>query len=302
MSTAVIPRSARVAGWTAVALSTVLACFWAYWGAIENFHEGWYYPKLWQNLALMFGQYLPGMLVPMIAAAIAIPRPRLGFAVHCLAAAGFAWRFGVTGGPALVLAAVPALLGVLYLVGRPVPRRRALRIVIGLPLVTAVAAGAYPASRVLTRPDTVDLSMRRIAGNGVDLVWAPAGPGWPDDGFDWAEAERRCAHLSDDGLSLADAPLDLWRLPTVDEVVRTMTWRGENAGGAWDAEARRVSWRVQPDKEAPLWNPRSKVIYWWTADRADENRAFRVVYNGQVHAMSASWGPGYMACRCVRRD
>ena len=33
----------QVIGWIAVAISTIITCFWAFWGIIENFHEGWYY-------------------------------------------------------------------------------------------------------------------------------------------------------------------------------------------------------------------------------------------------------------------
>ena len=32
----------QILGWSAVAVSTGLACMWAWWGSIENFHEGWY--------------------------------------------------------------------------------------------------------------------------------------------------------------------------------------------------------------------------------------------------------------------
>jgi len=33
----------QIAGWIAVGLSAAITCFWAFWGIIENFHEGWYY-------------------------------------------------------------------------------------------------------------------------------------------------------------------------------------------------------------------------------------------------------------------
>ena len=59
-------------------------------------------------------------------------------------------------------------------------------------------------------------------------------------------------------------------------------------------------YRVAPDKEAPLWNPFSRVTYWWTADEVDANRAYRIAYNGQVLAVRKAFGPGYLACRCVK--
>ncbi len=45
-------------GWLAVALSTSIASFWAFWGIIENFHEGWFHESLLLNVGLMFVQYL----------------------------------------------------------------------------------------------------------------------------------------------------------------------------------------------------------------------------------------------------
>ena len=30
----------QIVGWIAVGLSTAVTCFWAFWGIIENFHEG----------------------------------------------------------------------------------------------------------------------------------------------------------------------------------------------------------------------------------------------------------------------
>ena len=251
-------RTRNIAGWTAAAISTFFSALWAFWGSIENFHEGWYYRELWRNFALMFIQYIPWMFIPMVA------------------------------------------LAFLYAYGRPTPVSWARRMVLWVPLATAVVCGAYPGWRSITRPSTVDLSMRHIAGNGVDLVWAPASPGWDERGFSWFEAKNRCDWLTADGTTLAPTPQHLWRLPSVDETVRTMIWRGRNAGGEWDAATHEARYREMPDKEAPLWNPYSMVIYWWTSDEADASRAYIVVYNGRVNSVLKKAGPAYMACRCVR--
>ncbi|MEZ4621513.1 MAG: hypothetical protein R2867_39260 [Caldilineaceae bacterium] len=42
-----------------------------------------------------------------------------------------------------------------------------------------------------------------MAGNGVTLTWAPAGPGWPPEGMDWYAATEGCQYLADDGLTVA---------------------------------------------------------------------------------------------------
>jgi hypothetical protein len=65
-------------------------------------------------------------------------------------------------------------------------------------------------------------------------VWAPEGPGWDTSGFDWFEAKRRCEYLTADGRALATAPQGIWRLPAVDEALRSMVYRGENAGATWN--------------------------------------------------------------------
>lgn len=41
------------------------SAFWAFWGAAETFHEGWYYRELWGNVGLSIVQYFPAMLISM---------------------------------------------------------------------------------------------------------------------------------------------------------------------------------------------------------------------------------------------
>lgn len=289
-------------GWVAVGVSTAVASFWGFWGAIENFHEGWYSASLWENLGLMVVHYLAPMLLVMLLGFIALQWRWVGAMLH-LAAVAVLYNLLELRTPAgLMLEASIVALGWLYVLGRPEPRRRAIQLLLGLPPLVALIFGAYPGWRAITRPDTVDLAMQRIEGNGVSLLWAPAGPGWPMEGLDWYEASRRCAHLTADGSELTVKPQHLWRLPTVEEAVRSGRYRGRNAGGTWDPVTQKPRYAVLPDKEAPLWNPRSPIIYWWTATELDSARALRIVYNGQVHAMEKRWGPGYFACRCVRAD
>jgi hypothetical protein len=283
-----------------VALSTGLSSFWAFWGSIENFHEGWYYRELWRNVGLMLIQYLPWMFVPMVAGLLSLWRLRIGVIAHAALAGAALWFFGPGSAGGRLIAGPLVLLGVLYGFGRAHPVNKARQVLIALPLITGCASGAYPGWRVLTRPTTVDFSLRQIDGDGVRLVWAPAGPGWDEAGFSWFEAQRRCDYLTADGQVLASTRQHEWRLPTVDEVVRTMQWRGENAGGSWDPRTGQATYRATPDKEAPLWNRYSQVIYWWTADEADQNRAYRIAYSGHVLAVRKTSGPAYLACRCVK--
>jgi len=295
-------RFQSVLGWLAVALSAFAGSFWAFWGGIENFHEGWYYHSLLMNLGLMIAQYLSWTLAIVAGGLVAVHWPRIGGVLHATAALAAIYFLRGAGSVVVYGSVVTPLLliGGLYYVGRPRPRRWAAAVVAGLPLLTLVVSAAVPAWNVLTRWDDGDRGTRRVAGNGVDLIWAPAGPGWPADGVSWEEAVRRCRHLTADGTIVAETPQRVWRLPTVDEVVRSQCRHGHNCGGAWEGKTIQPHYATMPDKEPPLWDPYSKVIYWWTATELDEGGACIVVYNGQVwpRPKRAHWG--YLGFRAVR--
>ena len=138
------------------------------------------------------------------------------------------------------------LLGCLYWYGRPQPRRTAYLLATGLPVLTLIVCGVEPATRVAGRVDDGNVQARLVEGNGVRLVWAPDGVGWPRDGVTWHEAVRRCQYLTEDGSTMADVPLNVWRLPMVEEVVRSMSRHGVNSGGVWNEQTKTATYRVWP--------------------------------------------------------
>jgi hypothetical protein len=291
----------QIVGWVAVGLSIAITCVWAFWGIIENFHEGWYYESFWSNLGLMFLQYLSPMLIFMAVTLISIRWPRIGSALHVILAIFMAWFFSAFTNTVIFFLLTPLVgIGALYWFGHPQPRRRAILLAAGLPLLVLVVCGVEPAIRVSQRVDDGVLGARLVHGNDVDLVWAPDGPGWPREGADWFEAQAACQHLSEDGLTLAAESVDIWRLPSVDEAVRSMARHGENSGGVWDAETGEAEYETTPDKESPLWQVHSQVIYWWTATEVDEDHVYMIVYHGQVWAREKKYGPGYLGFRCVK--
>jgi len=245
----------NIAGWIAVILSTAVTCFWAYWGIIENFHEGWFYESLLMNLGLMFAQYLGFMLIFMAATLVALYWPRIGAGLHVFGALVAFWFFGGASNSAILLIMSPLLiLAALYWFGRPQPRRIATYLIIGLPLLTLIISGTEPVLRVSQRSNDGNLAARLVKGNGIALTWAPDGPGWPRAGMDWVEASEACQYLTEDGTTLATTPQNIWRLPTVDEAVRSMARHGENSEGLWDKQTAQASYQTRPDKESPLWN------------------------------------------------
>jgi len=294
-------RKRQIVGWIAVGLSTIITCTWAFWGIVENFHEGWYFESLWANLGMMFIQYLSPMLIFMGVTLLSISWPRFGGGLHGLIALLAIWFFKAFSNSATFLIILPLIgLGAMYWFGRSNPRKVAVSLVVGLPMLTLIISGISPAVRVSQRVNDGNLQARLVPGNGVELTWAPDGPGWPRDGSNWDEARQACQYLSEDGLTLETSSQDIWRLPTVDEAVRSMALHGQNSNGEWNAETTEATYETPPDKETPLWNPYSQVIYWWTATEIDEERAYIIVYDGKVWPRSKQFGPEYLGFRCVR--
>jgi hypothetical protein len=292
----------KIVGWIAVGLSIAITCFWAFWGIIENFHEGWFHESLLSNVGLMFLQYLSPMLIFMGVTLLSVISPRVGGGLHLILALLAVWFFQAFTNPGIFLLIVPLIgIGVLYWFGRPRPRKIAVSLIIGLPILTLAISGIGPALRVSRRFNDGNLEARLVHGNGLNLIWAPDGPGWPRTGEDWYGAQQVCQHLTEDGLTPALMPQQIWRLPTVDEAVRSMARHGQNSGGVWDSEISRATYKTPPDKESPLWNVHSQVIYWWTVTEVDDERAYIIVYDGKVWPRAKQIRPAYLGFRCVKQ-
>lgn len=304
-------RKRVVLGWIALGISTLIAALWAFWGILEAFHEGWWAATLTGRL-LQTSAYLTPMALCLMMGALAIRWPKVGAAIYFSLGAAFSWLIFGRMWPDFKLAAVlswaPVTLlvvgvGVLWWFGQPRPMRLAYCLFVGIPLLVALGFGALPAYRVSTRHTDVSLEAQLVQGNGVALVWAPAGPGWVRTArrsANWLEAVDRCARLGEDGQLLLEEPQHIWRLPTVEEAVRSMARHGVNCGGSWNAQTKRASYRVLPDKEPPLWDPFAETIYWWTATEDGEDRAFIIVYDGKVWSRSKTSRLGSQGFRAVK--
>jgi hypothetical protein len=311
---------AAILGWIAVGGSAIISSMWAFWGTFESFHEGWYFQSLDQNLVCT-AKYLTLMLIFVVLSVIPLRWPRVGGSLYQLFGIGFCiWilmtrkvlNLGVVLGW-LPVTLPPLLLGMLFWVGRPKPVSRAYKISILLPLVVAAGFAVEPVTRIAGRIDDGNRGLRIVQGNGVKLVWAPEGPGWPNPdphdriwvtqwrGPTWEEAQKVCRYLTADGKSIAGTPQDIWRLPAVEEVVRSMTRHETNCGGVWDPINARAAYTKKPDKESPLWNSHSVIIYWWTSSEQDSRRTYSIDFNGNVYTRNKESNLGSQGFRAVRK-
>jgi hypothetical protein len=214
--------------------------------------------------------------------------------------------------------------------------------------VVFIAVTVFFIPLILTRYDDSNRDARWVQGNGVALVWAPAGPGW-SAGFGPSQAAGRllpganlswdaiatygvdpvgygvkpgyqgrhatgsdmqstglCRYLSADGTRLVSEPQDIWRMPTTDEIVRSLVRRGQNARCSWDGTSDHADCRVQPNKDSPLWDPDASPIYYWSADEQGPDMAWYVpytgggFYGGAIDYQPKSWGNPRHGFRCVR--
>lgn len=296
-------RRRLVVGWVAVALVTLIASLWAYWGGFENFHEGWYYKGFWDNILMMLAQYWLFALAFMIIGLLGIRFPKVNL-VLCVVM-GIAASIMFTNAHFSVIwlmVIIPfVVIGLLYLFGRPKPRWLAMTITVGLPVLILLIATVIGGVRVSKRLDDGDYGTRQVIGsNGVVLTWAPRGPGWPDRGISYEEAKDICARLNEDGTILLDEAVNIWRLPTVQESIASQMIHGENANGSWDESSQQANYDKTPDKETPLWDNHSKVIYYWTDTKANDEQAYIIVYDGGVYLRSIDSHYGYLSFRAVK--
>ena len=290
----------RIIGWIAVSISAIFANLWAYWGINENFHEGWYNINHWDNVLMMFGQYLIVPFAFIILGFVSVRWNKVGAILHVAIAFYMYFHFGqmIAG---LLFITIPILsISFLYWFGSIQNKTIAYSIIIVLPLILIISIGSVHLFKVSNRFNDNNFEARNIKGNGVELIWAPAGPGWPDNGTSWEEAKQICSQLSEEGNTISKDELNIWRLPTVEEAVASQVYHGANAGGVWNHQTKKVTYNHQPDKESPIWNVNVKTIYWWTSTSLNDKQAYIIVYNGSVYLRNKKIKMGYLNFRAVK--
>ena len=297
-------RRNKLLGWFAVGITILMSSIWAFWGIVENFHEGWYSTSIWENLLMMFIQYMSLSIVFVVLGLVALYWRKIGFATFSLIAIFLAiffsfGHFAVVG----VMIVIPFIgLGLLFFFGNLPPKslKRAKLSIILIPLVVSIIAGIPGAWRVSQRIDDGNYGIRIVEGNGIMLIWAPSGPGWPDGGISWYEAQNRSLYLAENGTMLMNTPQNIWRVPSVDEIVRSQCLHGIQAGGVWNNVTKSASYNIIPDKETPLWKVYSKVIYYWTSTEISEAESYYITYSGSVYSRNKYDDYPYLSFRAVK--
>ena len=299
-----VSTAANAAGWIGVLLVTAFATFWSFWGIIEAFHEGWCKPELWMRVLQLLAYLSHGISLCLLCV-VGIRWPRFGAALFMvigvvIAALIFLTHASFSGFILFSLTALPVVIGCVFLFGRPRPKSLAYAIAVIPPVLTVLVCGIEPAIRVSNRFDDGNRDIRLVEGNGVCLLWAPAGPGWAREGnITWADAAQWVRYLTDDGLTLAEEPQEIWRLPTREEVVRSLTRGNRNAGGTLEGMGQ-AHYQITPDKESPLWDRYAPLIYLWTSEAKDDQSAWIVVYHGGIYAKPKGLGSSSLGFRAVR--
>lgn len=287
-------------GWIAIIVSAFFANAWAFWGIMENFHEGWYHPHFWDNIKMMFGQYLIIPIGFILLGSISLRWQKAGSVLHLILAV-YAYYFFGKMNAGLFFISIPLIgLALMYWFAYFQYKKIAKVLMIYLPLSLLLLIGFYQGYKVSGRYNDHNVESRLISGNGVELIWAPEGPGWPDNGTNWEEAKKICSYLSEDGKTLSHQELNIWRLPSLEEAVASQVYRGKNAGGIWNTNTKTATYVFRPDKESPLWNVHKKTIYWWTSTEVDSAHAYIIVYNGGVFPRNKKVYVGYLNFRAVK--
>ncbi len=285
----------KIIGWITLILSLSIIGFWSYWGINEAFHEGWYYESLLKNISLTFTQYLSIPIIFLALSLIAIYHRKIGSVLFI--ALGIFSMFFFNSNAGRILIFMPIMLFASGFYFGEFKKKLMTYLSVILLLIIILSFGIPQLIRVENRFNDNYFGPRTIQGNQITLTWAPQGKGFPLKGTDWHTAMDNCARLDEEGTRLQEAK-NIWRLPTKEEIVRSMTRKDKNSKGYIDDEGTAM-YEVKPDKETPLWNPHSQVIYYWT-NESKGDRAYLVAYNGYILSRIKNSGPEYQGYRCVK--
>lgn len=170
------------------------------------------------------------------------------------------------------------------------------------------SAGVGPSQEAGRLLPGANLSWNQIAFYGVPPVGFGVKPAIQGSHatFEDMQSTGLCHYLSADGTSLMTEPQDVWRMPTTDELVRSLVRRGDNAGCSWDAQSSSADCEVPPNKDSPLWDLDASPIYYYAGEEYNASLAWYVpytgggLYGGAIAGQDKSAGNSRHGYRCVR--
>ena len=289
-----------VIGWVTTFAIFLIISVWSYWGINEAFHEGWYHTSILQNLSLTFIQYLSIPIVFLVLSLVALNYKKIG--VGLFIAMGIFAMFFFNSNAGRILIFIPLLLFALGFYFGEYKHKKIITLSFVIIFILIILSFGIPQLiKVENRFNDYNFGTRIIVGNNVELVWTSQGVGFPLEGTNWQTAKDNCARLNEQGTKLEDNIVNIWKLPSRDELIRSMTRKNNNAKGFID-DFGIAQYQIKPDKETPLWNPHSKVIYYWTNESKNEKQAFLVAYNGYILERSKNSGANYQGYRCIKEN
>lgn len=291
-----IERKKRIVGWIFLLLISSIISFWTFWGIVESFYEGWYYETFRENIYLTISRYLLPVWIILVPGLVSIFKPRIGAILFLLLGVYIAFYFSQ------LFFFVPVILvGMASWYSTLPSRKLSLTILLGMPFLTLLVFGIGPAVRVSNRYHiTLDSLTVKIPDHTI--VWSPPGPGWSIEPVDWYEADSICSHLDITGRVVMDTAMFIWHLPSIEEVVASTYWRGKPMEGAFDSIKLTTNFPETPDKEPPLWDPYSPIIYWWTSKEKDAHTAYMISFNGVIFGKEKNHKAGYYGFRAVKKN
>jgi hypothetical protein len=189
----------RLPGYLATALLTLATALWTFWGIGEMYYEGWW--GAWTNRVT----YLVLMLICWTFAFISLTWPRIGGCMIIFIGGAFSiWRWALQAQlSALTLdwilgwfpiSGIFVLIGLLFFLDGRFRRKQRVAnwqpsqlwwrrnlnyLIVFIPsILVAIGVSILFIPIINSRYDDGNRGARLIQGNGVVLIWAPAGPGW----------------------------------------------------------------------------------------------------------------------------
>lgn len=287
----------------AIISSLAVSSFWAFWGIVEFFHEGWYSPSFFYGLFLFFVQYMSLAILFVTLSLLAMKNKKAGLISYISIGVFSALFFSRASFQVAYLSlAIPfVLLGLLFYYGDFSHFKKAKLVMIGVPALIVLLIGTPLLFRNLNRLDDGNYGERILDCQDSKIVWAPRGLGFPDEGVNWNDAINACKHLSLNGKEILEE-VNIWRLPSITDAVKCQQSHNESAGGFWNEEKKQAEYKKSPDKETPLWQPSSEIIYYWTSQMSEESnaQAYIFTYDGKIYDKNINLAPNYQSFRCVR--